>query len=145
MILSAADQVRFPRASAYVKSELPKVEHVAAIRSAMQTTGQLSRLQFRRALQWGVVPTVQVVRGLGACGAFRPTPGSNLIRVEERLFNDFEAGRGRRAARVGSVYVLGVTILHELVHWGDNLDGVDRPGEEGEEFERLVYGGVIPC
>jgi len=34
---------------------------------------------------------------------------------------------------------LGVTLLYELVHW----DGIDRPGEEGEEFERLVYGSVI--
>ena len=41
------------------------------------------------------------------------------------------------------VYLVGVTILHELTHWGDDQDGVDRPGEEGEEFEIKVYGKVI--
>jgi hypothetical protein len=34
-------------------------------------------------------------------------------------------------------------LLHELVHWGDDQDGVDRPGEEGKEFERRAYGTAI--
>jgi hypothetical protein len=67
------------------------------------------------------------------------------VRVDELIFREFEADRGVAHAAAGRVYVLGVTILHELVHWGDDRDGVDREDEEGEEFERLVYGGVIPC
>ncbi|TGO03419.1 hypothetical protein PN36_06610 [Candidatus Thiomargarita nelsonii] len=58
---------------------------------------------------------------------------------------NFEAGRGRIMARAGAVPALGVNILHEMVHWGDNLDGVDRPGEEGDEFEMLVYGRNLGC
>lgn len=59
------------------------------------------------------------------------------------MVDEFEAGKGKRVARAGDVYLVGVTLLHELVHWGDDQDGIDRPGAEGEEFERLIYGSVI--
>ncbi len=76
---------------------------------------------------------------------FLPGAGANTLSIVERLFIDFEAGRGVAPVGHSRVYVLGVTLLHELVHWGDDQDGVDRAGEEGEEFERTVYGGVVPC
>lgn len=56
---------------------------------------------------------------------------------------EFENGGGIRKARNGNVYLIGVTLLHELIHWCDDQDRIDRPGEEGEEFENLVYGNVI--
>ena len=63
---------------------------------------------------------------------------------------EFEAGKGLRATTSGKqVYLVGVTLLHELTHWADAQDGHDDavpgdPGnEEGEAFERAVYGGVI--
>jgi len=37
----------------------------------------------------------------------------------------------------------GVTILHEFTHYGDDQDGEDIPGEEGEHFEKAVYGKVV--
>jgi hypothetical protein len=55
----------------------------------------------------------------------------------------FEDGRGLVTASAGKVYLIGVVMLHELVHWGDDQDGVDRPGEEGKEFETAVYGSAI--
>jgi hypothetical protein len=38
--------------------------------------------------------------------------------------------------------MVGVILLHELVHWADDQDGVDTVGEEGFSFEDAVYGGV---
>jgi len=80
---------------------------------------------------------------MGAYGEFEPGIGSNEISIERLLVVDFEAGRGMRVVGAGSVPLVGVTLLHELVHWGDDQDGIDRPGEEGEEFERAVYGRVV--
>ncbi|MCH7559811.1 MAG: hypothetical protein IIC67_00320 [Thaumarchaeota archaeon] len=40
-------------------------------------------------------------------------------------------------------FLVGVTILHEYVHYGDNIDGVDYPGEEGQLFEIDVYGQTV--
>ncbi len=82
----------------------------------------------------------------GVCGEFTPDVGSQELRVNRKMVEEFEAGRGKRPTPDGrEVYVLGVTILHELIHWGDDQDGVDRPAEEGEEFEKTVYGAVINC
>lgn len=40
-------------------------------------------------------------------------------------------------------FLLGVTILHEYVHLGDFVDGIDQPGEEGILFEEATYGESI--
>ena len=145
MTLSAADQTRFPKATRYLKNVLPAVIRIPVIVRAMQTTGQLNRAQFREALRWGTEPTISIVPGLAACGSFTPTPGNNTLEIRESIFVDFEAGRGQLVARAGNVPALGLNVLHEMVHWGDNLDGIDRPGEEGDEFELLVYGRNLGC
>ncbi len=41
------------------------------------------------------------------------------------------------------IYVVGATILHELIHWADYRNGIAYPGEEGLRFEKTVYGKII--
>lgn len=42
------------------------------------------------------------------------------------------------------LYLVGVTLLHELVHWCEDQDGVDQTlSKEGLDFEQMVYGRVI--
>ncbi len=110
----------------------------------MNTHGQLNRAQFRTALSWGTNPRILIVAGLGACGTFTPVAGNHTIRIRESLFTNFEAGNGQGVARAGNAPLLGVTILHEMCHWGDMLDGVNTPGvEDGDAFEQMVYGGRV--
>lgn len=145
MILSAADQALYPISSRYIRRELPKVVNVPVIRNAIATTGQLNTAQLTTALRWGSQPTIRIAV-MASCASFTPTPGNNTIQVSRRIFVNHEAGRGRLVTGSGRrVAALGVNILHEMVHWGDNLDGVDRPGEEGDEFEQLVYRANLSC
>lgn len=143
MKMSAADQASFPKLKQYVRDSLPKVADVPVIRAAFLEIGQLNHAKLKQALAWGNEPTIKVTKLTDAVGEFTPDIGSNEIRLDTDMVKEFEAGRGLRQARAGRVYLVGVTILHELIHWGDDQDGVDRPGEEGEEFERKVYGKVI--
>lgn len=145
MNLSRADQAKYPRSTRYLKNDLSKVGHMPVIVRAMQTTGQLTQAQFQNALRWGTSPSIQIVAGLPSCASFTPTPGNNVIKIAERIFVDYEAGRGRLVAAAGNVPALGLNVLHEMVHWGDNRDGVDRAGEEGDEFEMLVYRANLGC
>lgn len=145
MRMSPADVTRFPESARYVRNVLPTVIDIPVIVRAMRRTGQLNRVQFRMALRWGTDPLIMIVPGMAACGQFTPTPANNTIEIREAIFTEFEAGRGRLAARAGNVFALGLNILHEMVHWGDNRDGVDRDGEEGDEFELLVYGRNLGC
>lgn len=65
------------------------------------------------------------------CGEFTPNSKSNELRISKSLVDEFEKSAG--AAKI--TRLVGATILHELVHWGDDQDGKDIPGEEGNLFE----------
>ena len=104
--------------------------------------GGIDRRTLRVALTWGTLPDIRIV-DMAPLGAFTPFINSQEIRIQRAMVNEFEAGRGRRDARAGSVFLVGVTLLHELTHWADDQDGIDRDGEEGEEFEIERYGSVI--
>lgn len=143
MQMSPADIRRYPKLAYYVRVNLPDVIRVSATVHAFQIIGGINRPTLRMALAWGIGPRINITDLVGALGEFTPDIGSQEIRINRRMVEEFEAGRGRRATRAGNVYLVGVTILHELIHWADDRDGIDRPGEEGEEFERAVYGNVI--
>ncbi|MBK1716054.1 hypothetical protein [Thiocystis violacea] len=144
MKMQNVDITRYPKFALYVKKSIPTIMESKAIVRAMQEIGQLDRATLQRAVKWGEGPDIQVVVLAGAYGEFTPDTNSNEIRINKGLVEDFEAGRGVRKTKSGkNVYLVGVTLLHELVHWGDDKDGIDRAGEEGEEFERRVYGQVI--
>lgn len=145
MKMSAADQKKYPRCARYIRYSLPQVLHVPVIVRAMEKCGQLSRGQLKAALAWGNQPTLKVV-STSACAQFTPTPGNHIIEVSTTVMANHEAGLGLLTTGTGkTVYALGLNILHEMVHWGDNADGEDRPGEEGDEFEQLVYRANLGC
>ncbi len=145
MNLSKANQAKFPKSTRYLKKVLPSVGHMPVIVKAMKKTGQLDQAQFQLALTWGTNPMIQPVPGLVACASFTHTPGNHMIKLREKIFSDFEAGKGNLVAAAGNVPALGLNILHEMVHWGDNRDGVLRAGEAGDEFEMLVYRANLGC
>ena len=105
------------------------------------------------ALQYGTNPQIEVVAnlmcaGVKAYGCY--TFGTNVIRIDKNMVDAFEAGGGVVRTTGGrSVYLVGVTLLHELTHWADSQDGVDDPvpgdptNEEGNAYEIGVYGGVL--
>ncbi len=143
MRMSAADQKTYPKMASYVRNKIPGVIFVTPIVDAFRKVGGINRSTLKQALLWDKGPQIKITPLVGAYGAFTPNIKSNEIRVNTQLAKDFEAGTDRRVTRAGNVYLLGVTLLHELVHWADDQDGIDRPGEEGEEFEKMMYGKVI--
>jgi hypothetical protein len=150
MIISAANQVTYPRFTRYVRRSLPSIANIASMRRAFLRYAQMNRVTLQRALAWGNQPTLSIApiaspAGTFINGQFTPNTGSNTITLNQTLVAAYEAGAppnlaytrnasGKRMPRVG------VTILHELVHWGDDQDGIDYAGEEGELFEVDVYG-----
>jgi hypothetical protein len=143
MKMSNADILTYPKFAKYVRYELHKVAKVPAIARAFQTIGQLNSVSLKNALKWGQGPDIKITALVGALGEFTADSHSNEIRIKTHLVQDFEAGLDLRLVPGGQAHLAGVTLLHELVHWGDDQDGVDRAGEEGEEFETTVYGSVI--
>ena len=143
MKMTASDIRNYPKFANYVKNDLPKVSTVSSIVFAMNKIGQINKSTLLSVLAWGAGPQIKITPLVGAYGEFSPNISSNEIRINTQLVIDFEAGIDKRVARAGNAHLVGITLLHELVHWGDDQDGIDRPGEEGSEFERSVYGSVI--
>lgn len=144
MQMSAADMRDFPKLKQYVSVALPKVQMVAPIINAIQkNAGTIDKATIKEALIWGKGPMIKVVV-MNPLGEFSPNIHSNELRIQKKMVQDFEAGKGLRKTAAGKlVYLVGVTLLHELTHWADDQDGVDTAGEEGELYEKDVYGKVI--
>ena len=144
MIMARSDQTTFPKFTKYVRFSLPTVVDVRSIVAAFAKYGQIDRATLKRALAWGNEPHVTVKEFAGAIGLFDASVDPNEINIHTRIVREFEDGHGLRKTKWNkNVFLVGVTLLHELVHWADNLDGVDFPDEEGEQFETDVYGMVI--
>jgi hypothetical protein len=144
MYISLIDQVRFPKFAFYVYRDLPAVAKVASIRRAFQKYGQLDHAGLKRALKWRERPTIDIKTLTAAYGSFSPGVGSNIIEIDTDLIRRFEAGRDWVFNKGGGkVHLAGATVLHELIHWADDQDGKDYRGEEGELFEKAVYGKVL--
>lgn len=144
MQMSADDIKKYPKLKQYVSVAIPKVVEVESIMSAIHKyAGIIDEQKLKDSLQWGKGPMIKIVV-MDDLGQFTPNSKSNEIRIQEALVKDFEAGKGLRKTKTGKlVYLVGVTLLHELTHWADDQDGIDTEGEEGEHFERAVYGKVI--
>ena len=145
MKMMPADMVTYKKFKAYVSTRIPEVRSVAFIINAIKKQAEqgttISSKTIKDALIWGNPPTVQV-EDMPDEGRFRP--GTDIIRVRKHRVEQFEAGKGLVKTPKGQlVYYVGVILLHELTHWADDQDGVDNPLEEGDEFEKAVYGGVV--
>ncbi len=71
-----------------------------------------------------------------------------IVEIDPRFVKDLEndpygAGTGRNAGGKG-VFIAGVTLLHELCHWGNFKHGVAETTEAGVAFERATYGKIVP-
>lgn len=145
MKMSVVDKNKYPKVAYYVRVNLPDIIKVPVIVQALDQIGQVSLASLQSALVWGKGPDLSFVT-MSDCGRFSPGTNSSVLEINVKLASEFESGKGVRKTKDGrDIYAIGVTILHELIHWGDDQDGVDRPGEEGNEFEIAVYGKVIPC
>lgn len=144
MIMTRADQTSFPKFTRYVRYSLPAVVDVKSIVAAFAKYGQIDRATLKRALTWGNEPHITIREFPGAIGLFNGSVDADEINIHTRIVRSFEDGHGLRRNKWGAgVYLVGVTLLHELTHWADNRDGIDFPDEEGEQFEKDVYGMVI--
>ena len=144
----------FPALHYYVRVNLPDAANVSAIVSTIKKlSGKTSSQTIKNALKWGNQPTIKVVDSLMCAGKKSfgcYSWGSDVVRVDKALVTQFEAGGGVVKTTKGKrVFLLGVTLLHELTHWADAQDGVDdavdgdTSNEEGNAYEKAVYGKVL--
>lgn len=154
MKLSDARIAQYPRFARYVREDVPNLVHAQGVVDAIKKfSGRTPRETIVEALEWGKGPEIIVVKrlvcaGIPSYGCY--TWGSDQLHINGMSVSEYEAGRGIVKDLNGlSVPLVGVTLLHELTHWADAQDGVNDPipgdptGEEGNAFERAVFGDVL--
>ena len=146
MKMSPADIKKYPRLAQYVSVALPAVQHLKPIIDAIKKlAGKTPRATIIEGLQWGKGPLIKIVPDLRktAKANARTTWKSDLIELDISRVTSFEAGKNHlgQTKQGRLVYLVGVTLLHELTHWADAKDGIDdAPYEEGDQYEMDVYG-----
>jgi Metallopeptidase toxin 3 len=113
--------------------------------------GSMTSAQARSALLRDTDPLVTITDlSAGQCGvpaAVGCTRDTTHIEIDDDVVNEFEknANDNLRLTKFGKhVFLTGVTLLHEMCHWGNRVNGVvEADGDAGEKFENAVYGGVV--
>jgi hypothetical protein len=136
---------QYPKLTEFLKNKIPELKNNQFIINKLVQYSELSSQQVINDLKWGKGPTIQIAqldsRGVDCYGIFSSaTPNVLTIDIDfvNLLENSTPGPEGDSLA-----FLLGVTILHEYVHLGDFVDGIDQPGEEGLLFEQATYGETI--
>jgi hypothetical protein len=154
MKMKAADIAKYPKFAHYVRHKMPDLIHVPSVVYNLKTKGSLSEAEVRHALRWGTEPLI-VITDLshGQCSvpsAYGCTRKANhhQIEIDQGTVQDFEKspnglGVGKNA-KGQNVYIVGVTLLHELCHVGHYQHGKAEKAEAGFTFENSTYGKSVP-
>jgi hypothetical protein len=135
----------YPKLTEYLKNKIPELKNNQFIINKLVQYSELSSQQVINDLKWDQGPTIQIAqldsRGVDCYGIFSSaTPSVLTIDIDfVNLLENSTPGPGGDSL----AFLLGVTILHEYVHLGDFVDGIDQPGEEGLLFEQATYGETI--
>ena len=137
----------YPKLTEYLKNQLPKVGDNPKIVNAIKNITGLSAEQIKEDLKWNHGPTLNIVQlNNFALNTSHKTTGAFSVNTPDDIYLDIDYVRALeqnindQGIEDAWLFYIGTTILHEYVHYGDNMDGIDYPGEEGILFELAVYG-----
>ncbi len=123
----------------------PLIKNNAFIVSKIEQYGDLTAQQIKKELEWGDGPIVDIVQLDNFCSTCGPNTyglfeGNN---PDTLLVNDLEnTTPGSKLADAFS-FLIGVTILHEFVHYSEYQDSSWNFPESGVLFEQDVYGQTV--
>ncbi|MGB3606424.1 hypothetical protein [Psychroserpens sp.] len=136
----------YPKLTEYLKNQLPTIKDNTVIIIAIKTYTNLTTSQIQEHLKWGEGPTIRVEQIGEAYGEFRKATDTSSIYLDIDLVNQLENSISNTSLANAFAFLIGVTILHEYVHYGDynyNGDLWQFPQEEGLLFENDVYGQSV--
>ena len=143
-IISKEQAKKYPRLNLYLQKGIQGILKNPTIMKALRIAGRFTDRQIKEMLTYGKGPTVNVTQVIGNNdGYFDPEENSKALNISDNIVNYLESAEGFDADV--ALFLVGVTILHELAHYGDYLagspEGTDR--EDGDVFEELAYGKRI--
>lgn len=163
MKMKPTDIAKYPNFAYYVRHDIPTLIKVPSVVHNLRVKGKLTSAEIADALKWNSGPGIKILKlAPGVCRApgtngpsdpgssadFGCTRGSSEVEIDADTVQDFETGP--YSAKVGknkngkNVFIVGVTLLHELCHLGHFKHNEAESGEAGNNFEQATYGQSIP-
>jgi hypothetical protein len=131
----------YPNLVAFVENDLADVPNKPRIFGAFKKYAQYSDLTAKSVFWWFMNPIIQIEPLKNAWAAFRPDARWNIY-VDKAWALRFEKDVQQPLLTAKAKLFMEASILHEMVHRGDWVDGVKQPLEAGIEFEKAAYGQV---
>lgn len=140
---------QYPKFTEYLKNQLPTLKDNDTIINAIEKYGDLNAADIKNQLQWGKGPTIKIVQldqyaGCDAtCLGQYSSNDPNSLLIDIDLVNDLENTTVGSEIADAFSFLVGVTILHELVHFSEYTDETWNSPESGTLFEEDVYGQTV--
>lgn len=109
--------------------------------NSMMKWGQMSRSSILNDLKDGKGPVLNIEKLSAFASYIGNNKGSGKFSLNAAIIDNANNLSGEDQSNL--IFLIAVSILHENVHRGDDVDGVDNPEEEGEKFEEEAFGESI--
>ena len=147
MRVSSQMKTKYPKLTKWIVINIPKVLQKSKVFHAFKKYSELSHLRTIEVLtknsgpvlvDWYFPENHDGAKGRKNGRSNMKGHSKNIICLARDICDKFE--NSNKAANDPRMHLLlESTILHEMVHWGDRLDGVRQSGEEGKKFEKEAY------
>ena len=141
MRISSQMKGTYPKLSKWILVNIPKVIHKSKVFYAFMKYSEQNHAKTIQILTRNTLPVLHYWNFPGDKNGTSVRKGHrNLVFLAKSICDKFETSE--KSAKDPRMHLLlESTILHEMVHWGDTLDGKrQRQHEEGKEFEKEAYG-----
>ena len=142
MKIAAALMGNYPGVAMWICNNLPKARNKPKIFNSFKKYASLTDQEAIRAINHGSEPEIDYRHMPTANGEFWGAKYPNTVFISKDICDRFK--RSVVDANDPRMHVLlEATLLHEMVHWGDWMDGKVTAGELGKTFEKEAYGRDI--
>lgn len=152
-------ELKYPALTNFLKNEIKSILENPEVMAALAEYGQMTVEDVTAALTWGSGPEIIIsndfVYQVATDRTGQPIQSiwgetnreKGTITLSESKISNFEADQSRDGFfpypfNIGHL-LIGVTVIHELTHYGDSQDGMNYLGEEGELAETAIFGELI--
>ena len=138
----------YPKLTEYLKNKLPTLKNNSFILNKIEEITDAPLADIKYHLEWGNGPEINIQQlddynddtDWRTTALYDRVNHPDKIILDSDFINNIENSDDEQYVEDGLIFYLGAVILHEYVHFLDNLDGIDYPGEEGTIFEINTYG-----
>ena len=137
----------YPKTSAFLATHMPSVRRKKNFVKTFCEYSGASAKTVRRAFDPDGEPVLGTKPMLSSIlGKFHPKEGEHNIWINKLLCDHYE--HDQLGQSESTRLVIEATVVHEIVHWADYLDGEyldeydDHQNDQGMQFQRAFYGHV---